>query len=107
MKETIVQGPSIPHSPELDGSFWSRLPKLVAAWPAAGRTSTPPSTHTAAMVTRVLRLRISVLSGWARLLADDREAGACSRLGLVPCGVAGADDDPVGAEREGASARQA
>ena len=40
------------------GSWLSRLPKFVAPWPTAGRTSSPPSTLTAAIVSRVLSFGI-------------------------------------------------
>src|SRR5215213_280546 len=75
MNETIVHGPTFSQVFSV-GSFRSRLPKLVAAWPAAGRTSSPPSTVTAAIVNRVLSFGIF----------DPFEIGAAYSLTIVKLG---------------------
>src|SRR5215218_3056202 len=49
MNEAIVHGfGKLVHSPELAGSWFSRLPKVVAAWPTAGSASVPASTTASA-----------------------------------------------------------
>src|SRR3954447_13472105 len=82
------------------GSWFRRLPKVVAALPAgASRSSAPPAARRAA-VRRFVRRGIWVLSGGAMGSArDDRERRAVA-LGAVAGGVVGVDHDAVAAQAE-------
>jgi hypothetical protein len=74
MNDASVHGlGKLTHSPELDGSWLSRLPKVVAAWPAVGSASTTAPTTTSPAIVLVMPRLSNTRPPWSsapdRLLA--------------------------------------